>query len=55
MTTKPSSTNEGLESESETKVDLGTTQTSAADYNMRRRQTALNAGDKGNGEGFTSM
>jgi hypothetical protein len=52
MTIKPSSTNEALIPESEPKVDLVTTQTSAADYNMRKRQITQNTGD---GERYTTM
>ncbi len=51
MTIKPSSNNEALVSESEPKVDLVTTQTSADD-NTRKRQITQNAGD---GEHYTTM
>ena len=54
MTIKPSSTNEALVSESEPKVDVVTTQTSA-DYNMRKRQLTQTADDKGDSEGYTTM
>ena len=54
MTVKPPSANEALESELESKIDLGTTQTSA-DYNMRKRQIKQNADDKEYGEDHTSM
>lgn len=56
MTIKPSSTNEALVSESEPKVDMVTTQTSA-DYNMRKRQLTQTAAadDEGDGEDYTTM
>lgn len=53
MTVKPSSANEALESELESKVDLGTTQTSA-DYNMRKRQITQDD-DKDDGEVHTTI
>ena len=51
MAVKPSSVNEALESESESKVDLGATQ---ADTDMRKRQIAQNADGKKDGEDYTS-
>ena len=54
MTVKPSSGSEAPESELESKVDLGTTQTSA-DYNMRKRQITQNADGKDDGEDHTTM
>lgn len=54
MTAKPSSDNEALETESESKVDLGASQTSAG-YDMRKRQIAQNADGKKNGGDYASM